>query len=623
MKNKLILSLLSLFVLVSCNGSKENEKTWEEEQKKIMQDHLYGEILPYIDLGEEATLEYDDVEDEVQIIGAEDSIITQEELKAYANLYSLENGWYDNKSKYVDVPENAYIFEKKVKTNDGNRFVNVQFYATDTSKEVANEGRFVLFAYDPYVGMYDWPSEFFKSYTEIAGSEVQIPKFPADYYQRIGEYPNLLCYTSDSDAEAAYKKILQQNNFTVLEEKIDDASYAIDPKNLYAVGYYYYEDLKALEIFFDIQIPQVPSDKWPKDGLNEAFKNYGQTYFEVPSYEFTGAKYLGYEDEYNSTYFYYDSPELINYIIEVRGATETTFNTYLSSLESASWVKKGVDEDYGTTIYEKSKDENYHYKIEVFLDTENSKAYIFVFLFPQKTPVNQWPSCDVKKALDDGYNNITDVVPAITNDKITGFIFEEETVSYYPTVKLLCAKDDVDTVFNAYVTLLTSSSYQSYDKTSEDKDDYISPNKQIIVTLGKGSNVVYVSFYHAPYTSWPKKFVDAQKSAHQYSDDLPSLEGNNLTYEYVVYSDTSRYPKGYKIDVTLSNEDETQSVQSLMEQYGNTLKTAQFSESTRDDLYLKDEKIYTSHSNQFDVTLYISSTNTLSILVTPAPVASE
>ena len=601
----------------SSSSSSEEEKNWSETDQALMREHLYGEVLPYFDVGQN-TVEYDQDYDEIVIMGST-ADVTQDNLKAYAESFT-SSGWFDSSDLYSSLPDNVYVFEKIIQTEQGNRYLDVQFYAVDSSTyQPTDTGIFALFAYDDRE--YDFPTEFFDEGIQYnTNSQLHVPSFPAEWYELSEDYYEVYCITSDTDALATYKDILEKNEFTVLEDQDEYGYYtAISKDEEFAVMYGYQAESGILDFgYLDIvlaQVPEMPSEEWPSEGLSQAFSTYAQdSTFDVPEWNGEGATYLGYEDEYNIMYYYYGLPELINYIIEVHGATEETFNNYLTALKNASWVedKSAGEEEYKT--FTKVNGDKVA-TIDVSFDAQKSIVYITVYLVMQDAPLEEWPSEQVKAALEDEYNQITDVVPALTNEKVTGYIFDEETDLYYADVQLLCASADVDEVFNAYVSLLTTSGWQAYDATTTDENDYLSPNKQIIVTLGKGEKSVYVSFYAAPLTSWPSTLVSKQAEIHTYTDTLPELTGENLTYEYLV--NPNRYPTSYEILVTLTNADESNTVQALMEQYESKLTEASYTKSERDDLYLSDEKIYASPNKQFEVTLFISGTNTLVILVTP------
>ena len=237
MKKKILLPLLTLLALCACDGttitssqstsndpqsslnSSIEEKGWSNEEKALMQEHLYGVVLPYIDVGN-ATVEYDDVYDEVTIQG--DATVNQEQLQAYKSLF-LTDGWYDTSSQYADqdgnpLPDNIYVLQKVVEVEQQKRYLDVQFYAIAdpeaSEQEVVDEGKLVLFAYDDRV--YEFPSDYFKELTDIVQSEDLVPEYKANAYEVDAEHFIVYCYTDEDEDTACntYKKTLEEAKFT-------------------------------------------------------------------------------------------------------------------------------------------------------------------------------------------------------------------------------------------------------------------------------------------------------------------------------------------------------------------------------------------------------------------------
>lgn len=397
MKKKIILSILAILGLVSCTGIKEtssinNEvKDWTSAQKKIMSDHLYGVTLPYIDLSEETVVQFVSRYKEVQILGPESVSVNQDILKDYASLLS-SNGWIDASYQYNgELPEYRFAYQKSVQTEVGEAYVDVQFYAYDeASKKDATEGSFVLAAIGDHV-FYDFPSDMFDAETKYRGSNITVPSFQADFYDVLEpENIDVYCFTEDSDSETKYKDILlKTNNYTPVNGKINGKNYAISKDNKFAVGFMYHEISKALEIFVDDipTLPSSPSSQWPKEGLSQAFNKYQATPFDVPSFEFDGAEYLGYEDEYNEGYLQEGVKEMVTYIIEVHNATLESFNGYLNTLKDSSWVddeQEGVEAiDEETSVFKSftKEIESKIAMIDIEFDSTSSLVTIYVHLF--------------------------------------------------------------------------------------------------------------------------------------------------------------------------------------------------------------------------------------------------
>lgn len=631
MKKKAILFILSLLTLSACAGNEMSqsmsslssessssessssivEKGWKEEDKKIMKDNLFGEVLPYIDAGEKTTVEFLPALNELHIMGS--SVLSRNTLKEYSNLYSKEDGWYDSSNQYQGLPQNVYSFGKVIETKNGKRYINVQFYALDSvSHQIAEDGIFALLAYSPYE--YEFPTAMFDEGIQLVSptSKLHVPEFKADYYKlSYAEYEiyEVICFTTDTHAEATYKKSLEENKFILLGEKNDYGDYiAVSSDYQFAVCFYYDEEYGTLDIYLS-NVPESITPNWPKEGLKEAFTTYGQEAFDIPKMKFEGALYSAHESDMNYYYAYFGEFDKINYTIEVIGANQEHFNQYVTQLSTDKWNedKKASEEiGEGTKVFTKEINGKTA-KIDVGLGS--NLVVIHVYLYTQKAPSKVWPSEDIKMALHNEY--IDDQLPALTSEKATGYVVHE--ASYDPAyVEILCELNDVDEVFKAYEDLLTQSEWTSY---HEKENTYLSPKKELIVEVKKNTSSVSIYFYDAPIKSWPSKFVKKQLENRELTDELPSIEGEKLTFMY--YIAPFRYPKSFKIEVIIDQDNDSITAQQLMEKYEKELTEKGFQKNERDDTNLDNESIYDSPQKQYDVSLYISSSDTLSILVTP------
>lgn len=271
MKNKLILTVLSLLALCACDGTGTSSLTssnsssessnptsvdsssntpetegWTEEQKKMMQDNLYGEVLPYFDAGKDAYIDF--LYGRFTVNGQETIKFT--DLASYAALYTEADGWYDSKDQYDNVTEYEYCFQKQVTIDGGKkRFIDVRFYVVGSLFEIAEEGFFALYAYDNHD--YEFPTAMFdaniKNY--YPESKQHVPVFPADYYITHDSSAMVLCVTSDQNAVESYKTILNNNQFTIQPEMDQYQRYvAISPCNNFSVVFNYIAKKKGLAI---------------------------------------------------------------------------------------------------------------------------------------------------------------------------------------------------------------------------------------------------------------------------------------------------------------------------------------------------------------------------------------
>lgn len=256
MKKKILLSILALLALCSCNNtggsetstpssetsnSLEEENGWADDIKQAMREHLHNEVLPYIEVGK-TKAQYDSASDKLYILGL--STVSKENLDAYATAYSEDKGWTKDTASLTDT----YAFQKKVKTEQGDRYVNAKFWAADTTTlEPTDEGIFVLIANDPYE--YAFPKAMFDDYLKNqVGSKLQVPEFKADYYEVNQKNHRVTCYTSDTNAEATYSATLKANGFTISSAKDDFYTVAESSDKKFVVKYVYISSRQFLDI---------------------------------------------------------------------------------------------------------------------------------------------------------------------------------------------------------------------------------------------------------------------------------------------------------------------------------------------------------------------------------------
>lgn len=273
MQKKIVLTILSVLALVACGGttgsetssssnessnSSEEVKDWNLEQKEVMKKHLYGEVLPYIELGEKANVHFVSANHSVQIHGLDNSMVNQEILETYAASYTTDDGWVnvtDQVKSQLPVQTNYYVIQKQIELKNGEKkFVQVQFYAYDsTSKKPSPEGNgaFVLVAFGDST-LYDFLSDFFDAQTQLMGSNVKVPAFPATTYLiPDSQHLEVYCYTTDTKADITYKGILEEAKFVVsqVEDQYGPYYLATSPDKKYAVGFEYSSGYKILDIF--------------------------------------------------------------------------------------------------------------------------------------------------------------------------------------------------------------------------------------------------------------------------------------------------------------------------------------------------------------------------------------
>lgn len=337
---------------------------WSTEVSESMSYFLYGEVLPFAYI-KNAEYGYDTVNEYWYIDGQRGNSYTP---KTYAKNYKEEDGW---KGGDVSESENGseYAFTKKVATDDGDRYLQVYFYAYNTTGTPSSLGKnFFISAYDPYV--YEFPTdkalEYISTYTDKSDPYVP-PVYLAEFYAYSDEYCAIYSEVTSETDDYGYSAVLEIAGWDVLEEKDSYGYYvAVAPDETYQVSYLYEEDEGIFFLYFEQYIKKY--EGWPaasfideKLGSNVALPTpvtevtFNSKYYFIPAYEYLiwGV-------------FPVSIPDAV-YIDVDKDIAEA----YVNQLSNAGWDVSESDGDY-TAIDENNK------IVVMFSYSESDEATSFV-----------------------------------------------------------------------------------------------------------------------------------------------------------------------------------------------------------------------------------------------------
>lgn len=223
-------------VCTVCAYRDPNHATWNNEQKQIFIDHLYGYELPYIDGLE---VEWDASSLSVVVTGEN---ISKGTFTNYLTLM-VSQGF----SKQDGPIDDAYILLKEVNVNGQIRTIDIDIFLA--------EGTLYAFCYDPFT--YEWPTDIvndlYENYFYIAPT-LRIPSIAADKYFVNTSYMasqamlEIDCY-SNTNLVDTYKQSLIQKGFTVEESDLIQGAYvAYDPQEISEVTFLYSNENKVFSI---------------------------------------------------------------------------------------------------------------------------------------------------------------------------------------------------------------------------------------------------------------------------------------------------------------------------------------------------------------------------------------
>ena len=457
-KLSFVMPLLGLFT--SCSNDTPEEPTWNKVDADLMKEHLFGEVLPYLDK-ENLIVKYDSEFQELTITGG---VIENDDLAKYASKYVVKDGWEGGDISAANKLEEdtVFEFEKMIATTEGKRFVNVRFYALDAEEHYSKTGSFFLSAVSPYE--YEYPEETIKSFVKAYfDSDISIPKKEGDYYEFSYQYACLSIYYESNEPDGGYSSLLTTNNWTVKDELVDDYYFATSPDKKYVVRYLYLPKYGALDIYFDT------AKEFPSDVINAFFTKYSVSGVTIPTYEGALGGFTFIEDSKNQQYIDAGYPENIHGTLFCYSASEESYNNYLDKLEGLNWEINRKTQ-YASATFMLS-DSIYTMELAYRENDNATEITIYGYLEPKGTP--SWP--DISDYLGP---NVTDTIPMFEGDYIGFNILDD---AWGTAIYVQVTKGTETSCVEQYKATLLKNKYTFAYKDALGDSYYYSPNHQICV----------------------------------------------------------------------------------------------------------------------------------------------
>ena len=508
-------------------GGNETITDWTDEQKTTMRDNLYGVVLPYISVP--LVLRQD--KSQLVFYGTELSMPAGT-LSAYAQKFTEQDGWSGGDVSSLEGMSNGCIFSfnKAVDTKNGKRFVNATFMGFASTGSFDPNGRFTMYASDPYD--YEYPQEMINGWlSQQFGTDCYIPVIQADYYN-LYEEGTIYCFSS-TNIEESVKALFLRAGFTIDANRDSEGFYVAHPSDgSYLARFKYDNDMKAL-------ILKAEETKgWNASLIKRFYTKYNQTPLEFPALDIDGASYKFAEDDGNAAYasagLYYAVSA--KYTISKRGLTNQPLEIYADKLREAGYSVNSFGGD-NYSIF-KTLSDGILYISRMGYDAQpmmgGNPQIVISFLAAgqakQGILVN-WPAQDIQRYLG---ADLKDSVPAYTGRQ---FGYQFDSGNGHALVSVYLDSPAASSIKNAYVGLLTEKGYTLNGKK------YVSKNEEIAISLGgpegEGSyqmfQIAIEKIEHVP-TAWPTNEIAAaivSNIGNNITDAIPALDVSSATECYV------------------------------------------------------------------------------------------
>ena len=558
-------------------------RPWTTEEENAMKEHLHGIVLEPTEISD-MKAKWDEAGQQITIEGG---YVEGNQLAEYASLYTEEDGWYSVTERYNVELGTAYMFEKKVSTTDGDRYVRVFIYAlSDGYDTLDSEGAFFITAYDPYV--YEWPETIVANTVASFLSSVTVPKVESQHYYIGGD--SVTAYFESTEKDGGYSTLLTTAGFTVTEIENGDHDYyrALSSDELLGLVYIYADG--ALEISFTYPLTQ----SWPSKALGNAMTYYsaqGAVKFDIPAFEGENLTFMFSDGYYNYDYKNKQDKYLdLTGKVTVMDSTSQLTDAYKTKLTAtAGWTEIGE----GSGKYQKKvgdSDDTFA-RIDVSYDDAKKYTTIDFYYVPRPDATKGWQADAVAAALG---KYVTDTIPAYEGD-IEGFEIDgvDIVVSLKEDADANQAKED-------YIATLKNKGYT--EEGSGYSLKYQSPNKQIQLTLSTSSwngNKLNIRFAEMP-SEWNEDRIKEllQGIGSSVQSIVKFTSENEYLCSYVKKSDTTIELYLSRKDKEAFTNDDLASYASQFEQSSDWTKTADNTFESSDKTTVKlTKKWYTNVSN--------------------------
>ena len=243
---------------------------WKDEEITLMEQHLLGKKLPFIDLGEGYTVEY--ANDAITIEGSEGFTIDQDGLLAYARKF-LNAGW--SCTATGETGAKYYQFNMTVERQDDAPAVITGYFGAVSGQTPVASGAFLLevTVQTPYYK--DWPADKVADLVKDWSSSTTnvVPSFEASYYgvqpMSSSSYGMVIGFGVEEDPTTAYEAKLTD---WTLDKTSYSYPYALSPDESFGIFYTYVASAKQFAVM--VIEARKKSAEWPTENVNSLVAPY-------------------------------------------------------------------------------------------------------------------------------------------------------------------------------------------------------------------------------------------------------------------------------------------------------------------------------------------------------------
>ena len=509
---------------------------WDDATKKLFKDHLHNIELPYFQLNNQTVNFLEGRE----LIVFEATDLEEGDLEEISNLF-VEDGWDGGDvSQNMGMEEDGYLYSYMISTStdEGNRFVEVDFYCYETlvdeedpsvtSEAYAKSGNFRLTAYDPYT--YEFPAEEADWLASIVSTNffehTPVPSYDgAEYYKVIQNLSAIGAYKPGLNSDdGGYTTVLEETGFSVSFSDQFGAYVGTPEDKDYQILYRY--DLTSgmfMMMFFEYEEPLVPYNAWNEEQIAKLFEDYGIENFSytIPALNVEGATYY-YTGEYASSTGY----------ILVQGVTEKDYTSYQATLKTAGWEISEDEFDENAVQFSKKIDNRLPVNTLSYSEA-NSSITITLQLNPDVAPYDTFPKDIIQENLVSMYGDgFTYQIPAYSGQGVKQYKVNGNCFTF-----ILEDGADLDTVLATYMKDLVAAGFVQKDETTAvTADEIYRIQADIDYILGTIEFMVDLAPEPIPvFDTFPKDKLISDFKTHNpdFNDTIIALDGGD-EYSYII-----------------------------------------------------------------------------------------
>ena len=567
---------------------------WSSEVKALMEENLYGIVLPFIDKDE---LSFELKNSWVVGSGAE---VTASELANYLALFSEAAGYEEITSEYEsNIVEGSFkAFRKSAATAEGTRYIDVLVYALNAAgDDYALEGALNIQAADTYEYAFPDTSALFTKYPLLTPFDIPTLDLPDGGYYYVAEGSNNeLAYSYGADYFTYMKLIVwgynaSEETFAAFQEKFADWSVTVSS------GTYTARLTVNSEKYAEVQFSYSASEKIIRYNITLGL-------YDVPTWPTATAAALVEAVAPGSSTVLPACPGGDKYTywaslkeIDVKGP-ETLLDDYAAILVAAGWTETSAGSDQ---FVSPAGD------ILVSLDWNSTYGLEITVSVP---PLASWPASEIAEAFETVGETPFDV-PALEGDGFS-YEFNDGYISSYGVAAVYVSGSATEDDCVAYASALTTAGWT----VEEDDGDYWA-------TLTTDNGIQKINFYWSSYYSEITVYIylvlDPLPAAEWPADEIAAYLGNSVTDpvpEYAGEASSFQFFADYGT-VVISIEAGTEDA--AIAAYQAQLTTAGYT-AYREDSY--GDMQYLSENNQVLANVYKYADGQIAVYVAPSPVYS-